>query len=101
MKKLAIFVALMGLGLWVAPGVQAQQQLGDLCGTTVSVNTQVVGTTENIVGVCTITVADRVEFVIDGASLTADAGLTILGFGDAQLQINHSDIHLGGCVIVR
>jgi hypothetical protein len=94
MKKLAIFVALTGLGLGLATGVQAQL-LGDLCGTTVSVNTQVAGITETIVGVCTIRVADGVMLVIDEASITAVAGLTILGFGDAELQIHRSDIQLG------
>jgi hypothetical protein len=79
-------VLLLGAGLALAPATAVAGPLADVCGTTVSVDTELDGVTETVGGNCTISVQDA-ELGIKNSDLTVTGSLIIGGEGTSKLEI--------------
>ncbi len=80
--------ALLALGVGTA---QAATPFGDLCGTLVTVDTEVKDSTETLNDTCEITVASGVKLELKGNNITvASDNLEINGTADASLEMNNN-----------
>lgn len=83
----SVFIAVQGFSALAMAGAL----LKDLCGTTVTTNTEVSGTTESFAGPCTITVTTGVQLGLKFSTIEVVTGgksgdLTINGLGSASLE---------------
>jgi len=88
----SVFIAVQGFSALATAGVL----LGDLCGTTVTTNTEVRRTTESFTGPCVITVATGWHLEIKDSTIEVTDGgsggdLTINGQGSASIEIFRND----------
>ena len=85
---LSVFFAVSGFSSLASAGAM----LEDLCGTTLTSNTEVKHTNESFAGPCTITIATGRSLEIRYSTIDVTSGnLTIIGEGSASLEIKDND----------